>query len=232
MSATRPKLQDELLALEQIPPLSTTATELLRAVADPDLDAHRLTLILEQDPALTGRIVGLANSAFFGQNRSVLSLEDAIIRVLGFNMVRSLALSMALAGSFDTSRCPIYDLRHYWLMALGSAALARDLAQAVGQPGMVHPDAAYLCGLLHNLGELALVQLRPDLMCEAVHAHRADPDSDLILLERDYLGIDSWQAGEALAFHWHLPKAVQQVMDHFAGREAQGPHRALIQVVV
>jgi HD-like signal output (HDOD) protein len=117
-------------------------------------------------------------------------------------------------------------------MALGTASLGRDLALAVGQPAAIHPDAAYLAGLLHNLGELALVHLRPDLMCEAVHAQRSAPGSDPIALQREYLGIDCWQAGEVLAFHWHLPESVQQVVAHFGGSQAQGNQQALVQVVV
>lgn len=230
MDGSQSPLADTVVQLDQLPPLSATADQLLRAVADPDLDAPHLTAILEQDPPLTARIVGLANSAFFGQSRPVLGVEEAIIRVLGLNMVRSLALSMVLAGTFDTRRCPAYDLRHYWLMSLGSATLARDLAGAVARPALVHPDAAYLCGLLHNLGELALVHLRPDLMCEALHARRAQPDCDLATLQRQYLGMDSWQAGAMLAFHWHLPEGLQQVIAFFSGGEAEGPHRQLVQV--
>jgi len=231
MTVVSGTVRDEVLRLEQIPPLSATANELLRVAADPDMDAKRLAAILDKDAALTARIIGLANSAFFGQSRPVLSMEDAIIRVLGQDMVRSLALSMALAGSFDISRCPAYDLRNYWVTALGTATLARDLAAAVGKPEVVHPDGAYLCGLLHSLGELTLMHLRPDLMCDAVHAHLDDPSLDPIELERLHLGVDRWQAGEWLAFRWHLPEQVQHSIGFFGSGSYEGSHQALVQVV-
>jgi HD-like signal output (HDOD) protein len=231
MTVASGAVRDDVLRLEQIPPLSATANELLRVAAEPDMDAKRLAAILDKDAALTARIIGLANSVFFGQSRPVLSMEDAIIRVLGQDMVRSLALSMALAGSFDTSRCPAYDLRHYWVTALGTASLARDLAEAVGKPDMIHPDGAYLCGLLHSLGELALMHLRPDLMCDAVHAHLDDPSLDPIELEHVHLGVDRWQAGEWLAFRWQLPEQVQHCIGFFSSGSYAGPHQALVQVV-
>jgi HD-like signal output (HDOD) protein len=224
-------VRDEILRLEQIPPLSATAAELLRVAGDPDLDAKQLAKVLERDPPIAARIVGLANSAFFGQQRPVLGVEEAIIRVLGLNLVRSLALGMALAGSLDTSRCPLFDLRHYWVVALGSATLGRDLANAVGQPSVLHPDAAYMCGLLHTLGDLALLHLQPDLLCRALQGHHDDPDSDLMALQQKHLGVDSWQAGEWLAFQWHLPEQVQHTIGFFTTRDYQGPHRALVQVV-
>jgi HD-like signal output (HDOD) protein len=147
------------------------------------------------------------------------------------NLVRSLALSMALAGSLDTSRCPLFDLRQYWVVALGSASLGRDLANAVGQPSVIHPDAAYLCGLLHSIGELALLHLQPELLNQALQVHHDDPDRELTALQEQYLGVDSWQAGEWLSFQWHLPEQVQHTIGFFATRDYQGPHRALVQVV-
>jgi HD-like signal output (HDOD) protein len=222
------QVRDDVLRLDHIPPLSGTASELLQVANDPDLDAKILSAILERDPQLTARVLGLANSAFFGQARPVQSLEEAIIRVLGLNVVRNLALSMALAGSFDVSRCPAYDMQRYWLIALGSAELSRRLARAQGQPERVHLDMAYLCGLLHSLGEIALVHLRPDLVCAAIHDHRDTPDSDLITLQRQHLGLDSWQAGEWLAFRWQLPEPVTDTIGYFATGVAQGPYGTLV----
>jgi hypothetical protein len=103
----------KILQARDLPPLSFTATRLLELSADPDVEVDDLAAVIEQDPALTARILGVANSAYFGQVNPVLSVETAIIRVLGFNMVKSLALSIAMAGIFDTSKCPSFDLETY-----------------------------------------------------------------------------------------------------------------------
>jgi HD-like signal output (HDOD) protein len=95
----------------------------------------------------------------------------------------------------------------------------------------VHPDAAYLCGLLHSLGELALVHLRPDLMCDVVHDLLDNPGLDPVELERLHLGVDRWQAGEWLAFRWHLPEQVQHSIGFFGSGGYEGPHQALVQVI-
>ena len=125
------QLREDVLCLEQIPPLSATAARLLEIATDPDLEVAQLAEVIEQDPPLTARILGLANSAFFGQANPVLTVEEAIIRVLGLNMVRSLALSLALAGSFNTAACPAFRLDRYWLQALASAALGRELCAVI-----------------------------------------------------------------------------------------------------
>lgn len=224
------RLREDVLCLEQIPPLSTTATRLLEIATDPDLDVPQLAAVIEQDPPLTARILGLANSAFFGQANPVLTVEGAIIRVLGLNMVRSLALSMALAGSFDTSACPAFRLEDYWLNALGTAALARELGVAL-KDEQAMPDLVYLCGLLHNLGEILLVHLRPDEMQSVYKQHEKTPDSDLITLQESALGTNERVAGEWLTRQWHLPGPVVHVIGHLGMANQSGEFVRLVELV-
>lgn len=224
------QLREDVLCLEQIPPLSTTATRLLEIATDPELDVNQLAGVIEQDPPLTARILGLANSAFFGQANPVVTVEEAIIRVLGLNMVRSLALSMALAGSFETGACPAFRLDDYWLKALATAALARELALAV-KDEQAPPDLVYLCGLLHNLGEILLVHLRPDDMQRVFTQHEKQPDSDLITLQESVIGTNERVAGEWLTMRWHLPTPVVQVIGQLGMVELSGEYASLVSLV-
>jgi len=202
----------ELLSLEQLPPLSPTASRLLEVAVDPDLDIEQLAGIIEQDPPLSGRILGLANSAFFGQRTEVLSIKLAIIRVLGLNMVRGLSLSMALAGSFNTSSCQSFDLKNYWMMALGSAVLARKLSLSPSLQERPDPDMLYMSGLLHTLGELALVHLYPQQMDDIFSRYQRDPSLDLGPLISAVFEVNHWQVFEVLGQRWHLPDSVVETV--------------------
>ena len=95
-------------------------------VADDRFSLEDLALVINQDPGLSARILGLANSAYFGQTNPILTVEDAIIRVLGLNMVKSLAVSIAVSGVFDSSACRSFDLHEYWSHSLSIAMLASD----------------------------------------------------------------------------------------------------------
>lgn len=208
------QLREDVLDLERIPPLSMTATRLLEIATDPDLEVTDLASVIGQDPALCARILGLANSAFFAQTKPVVTVEEAIIRVLGLNMVRSLSLSMALAGSFDVGPCKAFDLADYWLKSLASAALGRDLALALNDE-QIDPDTVYLCGLLHRLGEILLVHLRPEQM-QQVYVQLAKGDkNDFKALTAELVGVDDGLAGEWLATRWHLPQPVVYVLGHW-----------------
>ncbi len=209
----------EVMSVKQLPPLSTTAGELLEVVADPDVEVEVIAAIIERDPALTARILGLANSAYFGQSRPVMSVQEAIIRVLGLNLVKGLSMSIALAGSFDTSACPGLDMRDYWYRTLGTATLGRLIAQRVQPAYALDPDGIYLSGLLLRIGLLLLAHTLPQGLSAALHDQEASPEQDPLALERRHLGIDHVEAGGWLSRRWHLPELVCIIVAE-QGREA------------
>lgn len=220
--------RSELLQIKHLPPLSVTADRLFGAIADSDIEIDELADIITHDPALTARVIGLANSAYFGQTRPVNSVEDAIIRVLGLNMVKSLALSIAVAGSFDTGRCAGFDLSGYWFGALASAQLARMLAMKISGKDGALPDSVYLGGLFHNLGVLLLAHVYPEQYSKALADQLQDPSADLLTLERDRVGIDSCNAGVWLARRWHLSGAVVDMMEQQGHRSDQDMPACLV----
>ncbi len=202
----------EILEIKHLPPLSITATRLLSAVGDPDVEVDDLADIINHDPGLMGRIVGLANAAYFGQRNPITTVQEAIIRVLGINMVKSLALSISVSGAFHANNCPGFDTKEYWFDAIGCATLARMLALRVPINDRPDPDRIYLSGLLHNLGYLILAHVFPSKLSTVIAIVDEDPEADLESLQREYLGVDWISAGEWLVDRWHLPDFIGDTM--------------------
>lgn len=208
-------LYEQLISTEALPPLPASAARLLLLATDPDVDIDDLAETIEQDPPLSAKLLGIANSAFYSPRIPVLSVKDAIVRVLGLRMVANLAFGLALSGGLDTSACPRFDLTRYWLVALGTADLASGLARAATLPGKPDDAAAYLVGLLHNIGELLLVYLRPQEMDRLLADAAAQPEADPVELERARFGTDRWTAGALLMRHWQLPDVVAESIEQF-----------------
>ncbi|MCB1857936.1 MAG: HDOD domain-containing protein [Gammaproteobacteria bacterium] len=213
------------------PPLSRTASRILDVVGNPDVDVDQMAEIINQDPALTARILGLANSAYFGQIRAIATVREAIIRVLGLNMVKSLAISISMAGVFNPRLCKAFILEDYWYRALGGAMLARLIAQRISPEVQSDTESVYLCGLLHNLGELLLAHVFPDEFSKALEAVEEAPASNPYEMEREYVGIDQVQAGELLMRRWHLPDGVIEVIGSLELMDYQGRYRVDLEVV-
>lgn len=140
----------------ELPPLPVAAQRLLAMMDDDEVEIETLAEVIELDPALTARIIGLSRSAFFGDGSRIHSVRDAIVRVLGLNLVRSLALSMSLSGVFSTRRVPSFDLQRYWCTALLTGHLARLLTPYLAACSEIEPDSSYLAGLLHSIGYLPM----------------------------------------------------------------------------
>ena len=209
-------MYEDLISVDSLPPMSATASRLLAMATDPDVEIEDLAATIEQDPPLTAKVLGIANSAYYAPRRAVLTVKDAIIQVLGLRMVSNLAFGIALNGPMNTAGCERFDLTRYWVIALGTADLAGGLARAASVVDAPDPDAAYLAGLLHNLGELLLVHLRPHEMNQILGELAERPGQDPVELEQAAFGIDRWGAGALLARHWELPAVVGDSIEQLA----------------
>ncbi len=201
-----------ILALKQLPPLSATAARLLELLSNENLSLAELSRVIGQDPIVTARILGVANSAYFGQLTPIHSVEDAVIRVLGLNMVKSLAFSIAISGVFDTSRCRGFKLENYWYDSLATATLAREICRHLSGAQALDLDSVYLAGLLFDIGTLVLVHLYPEAYAEVVQRLQAGRRQERQELEALVVGIGSQQAGAWLTDRWHLPPVVVRVL--------------------
>jgi HD-like signal output (HDOD) protein len=204
--------KQQILLLKQLPPLSATAMRLLEILSNDNLSLEYLAKVIGQDPTVTARILGVANSAYFGQTNPIHSVEEAIIRVLGLNMVKSLAFSIALSGVFNAARCKDFDLETYWFRSLSTAMLSREICRNQEDSMQPELDSVYLAGLLFDIGTLVLVHLFPDDYAKVIHQFRETPTADFHQLEETFIGISSQQAGAWLTDRWHLPPVVVRVV--------------------
>lgn len=224
-------LYRKLIAVDALPPMPATATKLLMMAMDPDVDIDDLAVVIERDPPLASRLIGVSNSAFYAPRQPITSVREAIIRVLGLNMVRNMAFGMALTGGLSTAACPRFDLTTYWVTALGTADLAAALARAANIEGMADPDTSYLAGLLHNIGELLLAHLFPQKMAEALELLETSPGSTLVEQTRTVIGIDQWEAGAFLMRHWQLPPIISSTIKDLADPAAAPRNRPLVGLI-
>ena len=227
MTGTADHRQHRLIVqrLKELPPLPLAAQQILRVMDDPAVSMDRIAGIIEQDPALAGRILGLANSAFFRRNGEITTIKEAIIRSLGIEVVKSLAIGMAMGGIFDTSNCPAFDLRRYWTSAFITARCAARFARKVQGDPPIDPAPLFLCGLLHNFGLLVLAHCFPQEFNQALEGVAGSPGIRLGDQETAVLGFDHHQAGGWLARKWHLPGVVIAVIEHHHERDYRGPYR-------
>jgi len=224
---TAAQARREIQQQKELPTLTPNIQLILAACEDHGVSQTALAEILAKAPTIAARILGLANSAFFGQRGGVHSLSHAIA-VLGMVTVRSVAAGLALSGEFNTRCCPAFSSERYWVSAVLTAQMAQQLQTQVAAGVQPPQDSMYLAGLLHNIGLLALVHLHSAEMDSAFRAYAANPAQALGEHIRGVLEIDHYQAGVWLGSKWHFPRDLLLVMEHHYNPGYRGDHWPLV----
>ena len=194
--------------LNHLPPLSNAARKILEIINNPDIDLSVFVEVVEQDPVLLGKLVGLANSAYYGR-RKISSAKRAIIDILGLRTAKNIALGVVLSGIFDTRQCPNFNVADFWLNSLLSARLARDFAEYMTD---MEQDEAYLCAMLYEIGQMALAFLFPEEMNQIL----AEEQALRIAGELEKFGRNHYSISAELLEMWNLPEIVVQVLSESA----------------
>jgi len=167
--------------------------------------SYSLIMIIEQDPLLAVRVVRLANCAAYGGAGALKSLEAAVAR-LGLAKLRMLLIEVSARQIFESRDPSIAKAAcKLWEHSLAVALIARDLTAFAGRDDEV--DAAYLCGLLHDVGKPIVAAMLLEAERQTAAAERGatwiTSDDWLRAVDRSHRPV-----GVALAQRWQLPDEV------------------------
>lgn len=215
--------RDLASSIAALPPLPATAQKILTCFGDEFIDANKVTEIVEGDAAICGKLLGLANSAYFGLSEPVTKMEEVISRVLGVDTVRSLVLAMAIQRSFNSKRCPGFDVQQFWVRSLTTAECCKRLAMNDGDASDEIKDLSYSTGLCHNLGLMALAHLFPTEASAALEAHKGEETPGLSVLLAEHCGVNHREMTAELGTHWSLPALMSHAYTYRATPIANHP---------
>ncbi|HEX4986169.1 MAG TPA: HDOD domain-containing protein [Burkholderiales bacterium] len=209
-------------------PLSPLSLSLLNFDQDIPNPGRQLARIIESDPVLAARVLGLSNSvAYAGGSRPVFRLEEAITR-LGTDVVLTAAFAQ-LTANWLHGACRRADrsvIRELWFEYLITACCAREIAE--GLPGgEVDPSQAYAAGLLHDIGTIALLCAQPAEMTRFLHAGYGAHGP----LHAPFLGAHA-RLGQALLRSWRVPGDIALVAGRHHSRTVLSEAAVSIVVVL
>lgn len=209
--------------LHRLPSPRGAVLQLLRLAGDDKASAGEVARVAQADPVLAARLIHAANSAARGAAPRIGSIQAAVMR-LGFTATRQIALGFSLVSDYRRGGCARFDYQAFWTGALLRGLAARALAARLGTGD---PQEALACGLLAEIGRLALATAQPAAYGELLAAH-GQHGARLRSAERERFGIDHGALGAALLERWTMPAGlVASVEGYFAPPvTADGPDRA------
>ncbi len=195
-----------LQQLEELPTLPTVALRILEITGSDDASVSQVVRLVQSDPSLTARILQLVHRADSGVRGEVNSVERAVV-LLGFEALRSAVLAVSVFETFQAQQPKEthFNRDEFWKHCVAVACCAELLA---GQSSEIDPGEAFVCGLLHDLGKVALDAVLPKSFNRVVEA------ADLLRgniadVERQVIGLDHMVVGKRLGERWQLPASIR-----------------------
>ncbi|MGD8176329.1 HDOD domain-containing protein [Marinimicrobium sp. ARAG 43.8] len=221
---TRRRIRQRLEETLELPPLSETAQRIINLRVDPNADISDLAQVVETDPSLAAQVVSWAASPYYSAPGKIKSIHDAIVRVLGFDMVLNLALGLSLGRSLKLPKDGPAGYLTYWQKAVYTAATVEGLVTAIPRERRPAFGLSYLAGLLHNFGFLVLAELFPPYFSQYCRMTEANPHCHHQPIERHLLGITREQLAGTLMRLWSMPEELVIALRHQNNPDYRGEH--------
>jgi putative nucleotidyltransferase with HDIG domain len=203
--------------ISDIPSLPVSAGKVLEICNDVNVSPFDLNKVISLDPVLTGRLLQLINSAYYGLGSHVTSLVKAIT-MLGINTVKNLALSTAVLNTLPRNKAHNgLNMEGYWRHCLCVGVTSKLLAVKQGVDPKYHQEY-FTAGLLHDIGKLPLnAVLSSDYM--NIIAAADNERKHLFNSENESLGTNHCNAGAMIAKAWKLDSPLVDVISFHHGME-------------
>jgi HD-like signal output (HDOD) protein/prolyl-tRNA editing enzyme YbaK/EbsC (Cys-tRNA(Pro) deacylase) len=214
------RLEDTL----EIPTLPATAQRIIELRVNPNAVVSDLTDIVESDPSLAAQVVSWAASPYYAAPGKIRSVQDAIVRVLGFDLVGNLALGLALGKTLELPKDRVDGVTPYWLQSIYCSTLVEAIVTLI--PPVIKPSKGltYLSGLLHNFGYLVLAHIFPPHFSQICRYIEANPHISHMAVENHLLQITREEICLWLMDLWNMPPEVKATIQYQHDPSYNGPH--------
>jgi HD-like signal output (HDOD) protein/prolyl-tRNA editing enzyme YbaK/EbsC (Cys-tRNA(Pro) deacylase) len=205
VSFTQKRIKQRIDETFDLPAMPEIAQDIMKLRVDPSADAVKLAQIVCRDPSLATQVISWASSPYYGYQGKIDSVETAIARVLGFELVMNLALGISIGKSLKAPMEGPLGVREFWKQAIYSANLAEKICRAMPIKQRPERGLIYLSGLLHNFGHLLLGHLFLPQFKLINAAVSANPYTAVEDIECYILGVNHQEIGAWLMKNWHMP---------------------------
>ncbi len=181
--------------------------ELQKTISDPKKSLSDAAFIIEKDAALAIKLLKIVNSAFYGFPSQISSIDRAI-NLIGIKELQSIVLSTSAIDKFSNLPGKLISMHDFWEKNIRCALIAQKIDLHLSKE---FTDSVFICGILHNIGQLVFFRRIPELARETylmLQAQDNPTDVDEIQCETAVIGFDHYQTGAALSELWKLPAVI------------------------
>ena len=196
-------LIERLNKCKDMPTIPAVALEVLRLCRSKQASIHQVAEVVSRDPVLSGRILEVANSAFFGSPTKVATVGQALVR-MGLRNAQSVALGFTIINQKEPVGAPSFSHTDFWKSSLVTAVAAKTIEERSRRQ---FPAEAFTAGLLQDIGILGMNNALKHEYEPVVKAWNAG-DPNIIELEQKLFGSDHTEVGAYLLALWNVPECI------------------------
>jgi putative nucleotidyltransferase with HDIG domain len=199
-----------------LPPFPQVAVRVLRLANDENVQLHQLCDLVSSDPAFASEVLTVANSVLYAPRYPSTSILQAVA-VLGANTLQGMCVMVGVRAYLGKAMS-LPSMRKLWRHNLACAIIAERLAAV----GFIDKDMAYTCGILHDVGRMALAVIQPKAYAALLERH-CGTAATILEAERQLFGWDHCETGRQLISDWKLPDDFDPlVAEHHVARRSDG----------
>lgn len=205
-----PGIKDAIFAVvgnKSIPPMPGAAQKAFKLSTDPNAEARDFIDIIESDEALSARVIKIANSVFFDRGHQSKTIEESVT-VIGINELRCLLSSTSLAEIFPSNNPGRQSM---WAHDVATGLISKAISARLGP---LDADLAFLCGLMHDIGKLLLMQ-RASENYSKVFKMVEENGEDFCRAEEKVFMFTHNDVGQLIAEKWNFsPELADAIASH------------------
>lgn len=207
-------------AISRLPSPSPVLRQICSVVDNPESSAGQIAQALQLDPAISSKVLRLANSAYIGIPGTVSSLQNAVV-LLGIKRIHSLVLATGLLASMRAPADLSFPIVRYWRHSISAALIAESIARHLKRYDIIDEHEVFAGAVLHDIGKLILGMCRGDVL-EQVIKKSKEEHVPFFIAESDEDNLSHTKMGELLATQWCFPESLYACI---GGHHAPGRYR-------
>jgi len=195
------RIQEIVGAIKQIPPFPKVAQKVLQLIADPDVSTRDLAEVIKYDPTVTANVLKICNSAYFGLQRKISSLDEGLI-FIGHDILKDIIITSSSTDFYKGNTGEGYQLEEgdLWKHSVAAGIMGKLLVRYVKG---VEPGAAYTAALLHDIGKLILSRFVADDFNKII-LKVTQENCSFVEAEKESLGITHAELGGLILKQWEF----------------------------
>src|SRR5574343_133156 len=194
---------EELKSTGVLPSPKGAALKVIELCQRSNVSLSEIIHVIQADPGLTGRLLKMANAPVFARTRPVVSFTPDVLMSIGTQSLRQAVLAFSLVSANRTGKCQNFDYETFWSLSIAMGVAAQHIGASVR---VAPPVELFTCGLLAQIGRLALSSIHPERYGELLEALRNQPETAIADIEEQTFGLTHTQIAAAMMLDWGIPK--------------------------